>query len=563
MENTLIGPINSQMPLPHTATVKEIELTLATDISSGLTADEANKRLIIYGRNELQEPTSYNPLIILLAQFKNALTALLFAAALISFLFDDYPESVAILMVILINAFIGFILEFQAHRSMKALKKLEKKWAKVFRDGQLMIIESCLVVPGDILFVEAGDVASADGRIVESVQLEVNQSMLTGESVPVSKNKYPLQADIILAEQDNMFFKGTSATNGNGRVLVTSTGMNTEIGKISEMISGTKKEDIPLNIKLNRLSYRLIWFTLGLIVIFITVGYISGKELYSMIETALALAVAAIPEGLPIVATIALAKGMFKMAKHKVLVKKLAAVETLGETDLIMTDKTGTLTENKLEVHRLSFISHNDDFLVENGQILPAQEDPSMYRLLQVAALCNNGSIRNSEDGIGDPLEIALLRFVFKQNAPLFNTLCQYERYYEKVFDSESRIMITGHMIENHRHFISIKGGPSEVLEKCTMFLVDGEEVSFGENEIKEWKGKIDYLAADGLKVLGFGYKQPADKTVDHLSGFTFIGLIGFLDPPRAEVPMALAQCHEAGIKVVMVTGDHAETAKA
>lgn len=551
------------MSPPHTAQIEEIVSALSTDISFGLTAEEARKRLKIYGRNELREPESNNPLLILIAQFKNPLAALLLAAAFISFTFNDYPEFVAILIVILINALMGFILELQAHRSMRALKRLEKKWVKVFRNGQLMILESGLVVPGDILFIEAGDVASADGRIVESTQLEVNQSMLTGESLPVPKNKYLLKSDTILAERANMFYKGTSATRGNCKLLVIGTGMNTEMGKISDLLEVTEKVEVPLTAKLNRLSYRLVWFTLCLIFIVIAIGYITGKELYLMVETALALAVAAIPEGLPIVATIALAKGMFKMAKHKVLVKKLAAVETLGGTDLIMTDKTGTLTENKLEVHRLSLGKSDNDYLVEGGRVRSEYESMSMQRLLQVAALCNNGSIQGSEDGVGDPLETALLRFVSKQNISLFNVISQYKRYYEKVFDSESRIMITGHFMPNNHYFLSIKGGPVEVLDKCTKLLENKIERELGENEISLWKEKIDRLASEGLKILGFGFKLTDSEPEEHVSSFTFIGLVGLIDPPKVEVPDAVSKCHEAGIKVVMVTGDHSETAKA
>lgn len=550
------------MQSPHSVSTDELIQSLTTDRKLGLTNEEADKRLIQYGRNILREHKEQNPFILFLSQFKNSLTALLFAAAVISFFFKDIPETIAIALVILINACIGFILEFQAHRSMRALRSLEKKFSKVIREGKLKAIESSLVVPGDVLFIEAGDLASADGRIIDATQLEVNQSLLTGESIPVPKNNTIMPEETILAEQQNMFFKGTAATSGNARVLVTGTGMNTQMGEISEMMAGAQKDEIPLNKKLNALSHKLIWLTLVFITVFVGVGYVTGKELYLMIETALALAVAAIPEGLPIVATIALAKGMFKMARHQVLVKKLAAVETLGGTDLILTDKTGTLTENKLEVHRLSFPEINRDFQVSNdSEVVVSEDQLSMKNMLSVASLCNNASLDGSSDGVGDPLETALLRFVLKQDAEFFHSINQWQRYYEKAFDSESRIMVTGHAM-GHQYFMAMKGSPVEVMASCATILVHGEKLVFDEEEKNGWTKRVGEMAEEGLKVLGFGYKESKEKIEASEADFTFIGLVAFIDPPRPEVPMAIKKCHEAGIKVVMVTGDHAKTAR-
>ncbi len=547
---------------PHSTPVEKLLQFFATDNLTGLSTQEAKKRLKTYGRNELNEHLEESPFLLFLSQFKNSLTALLFAAAIVSFFFGDIPETVAILLVILINACIGFILEFQAHRSMRSLRKLQKKFTKVIRDGKLTSIETTFIVPGDLIFIESGDVAGADGRIIESSQLEVSQALLTGESLPVSKNNLLVPTDAIIAEQHNMFFKGTAATRGNARILVTGTGMKTQMGEISELIDESQKDEIPLNKKLNALSHKLIWLTLIFILAFVSIGYFTGKDLYLMVETALALAVAAIPEGLPIVATIALAKGMFKMAKHHVLVKKLAAVETLGETDLIMTDKTGTLTENKLEVQKISFLASNLDLHETDHAELRAEDKLEMARLLKVAVYCNNASIQDSLEGVGDPLETALLRFVSNQDKTILNNINKWVRYYEKPFDSESRIMITGNELENN-FFLSMKGDPVEVLTQCNKVLANDQELNLDSDERKSWLKKINQLAAEGLKVLGFAYNKSEERIENIASDFVFIGLVAFIDPPRLEVPKAIGKCHAAGVKVVMVTGDHSETAKA
>lgn len=532
----------------HTLNVAESLGSLKSAIK-GLSMHEVLHRLKVYGHNEIPETKENSRFKILIGQFKNSIVLLLFAAAFISFLFKDYTECLAILAVILINAIIGYILESQAMRSMEALKKLDKVFARVMREGQVKEIDAREIVPGDILLLEAGDIVPADARLLELAHLETNESTLTGESVPVSKNaKTQLESDTVLADRINMVFKGTSVNRGNAKALVVATGSYTEMGHISAMVAKAEKEEIPLNKKLDIFSKKLIWLTILIIIPFVVVGLIRGNEMYLMIETAIALAVAAIPEGLPIVATISLARGMLKLSGSNVIVKKLAAVETLGETDIIMTDKTGTLTENKLKTE----------------VVLLTADDPgtlSLENFIKVAVLCNNASF-NDGVGIGDPVETALLTYVNQHDKNALQTLASWIEVDEKPFDSEKRYMATLHE-NNNKYFASVKGSTTEVLELCQSIDRNGETLPFKDEERNYWVDKTSELAGKGYKVLAFAYRKLEEEKSDYYHDLVFVGLAGFLDPPRKDVKASIQQCHEAGIKIIMVTGDHQETARA
>lgn len=523
---------------------------LNTNPEQGLTEQEAKHRLAETGPNELHKRRPYRPWLIFLNQFRNSIVFLLLAAATISFFFGDFIEMVAILLVILINAIIGFILEIQAHRSMEALRSMDQHTTRVIRDGEMVMKVIREIVPGDILYAEAGDLIAADARIVRSTHLEVNESLLTGESVPVSKSERDLPEAKTVADQENMLFRGTSVTRGNATAMVIHTGMTTEIGKISEMVFEADKEEVPLNRKLERLSRKLIWLTLAIIVLFVLVGLWTGKDLYTMIETGIALAVAAIPEGLPIVATIALARGMLRMARQKVLVKKMAAVETLGETDLIMTDKTGTLTENRLEVKMVVLPG-------PYGKPLPAGDDAvqNADHLIQVAVLCNNARLDPEGKGVGDPLEVALLEYAQTVRPEWTEHLRAWERTGEQPFESESRIMITRSR-HGEKEWLAMKGSPAEVMERSEKIHSEEASHSFSSDLKEHWAVETRRMAAEGFKVLAFAWATQDQE-------FIFAGLIGFSDPPREDVKEAIATCHQAGIDVVMVTGDHPETARA
>jgi Ca2+-transporting ATPase len=548
----------------------EVISQLASDSINGLFSAEVIERRKKYGLNLLHEPDEKGVISILLSQFNNLIGYLLLTAAVISFFFNDVTNGFAILVVILINAAIGFGMEYQAVSSMAALKKLDKVFVKVRRDGQLAEILSEEIVPGDILFLEAGDLVPADARLFSVSQMEVNESSLTGESVPVIKITDALPERSILAERKNMVYKGTAVTKGNGKAIVAATGMNTEFGKIAAMVNKAEKEEIPLNIKLHAFSKKLIVFTLLIVLLIAIIGLIKGRELFLMIETAISLAVAAIPEGLPIVATIALARGMLRLAKHNVIVKKLSAVETLGSTNVIFTDKTGTLTQNRLEVNTICIPGKKIEIKWDevNKSVsyhplsLNEQEYENLLKLLNVAALCNNASFTDSEISVGDPLEIALLKLgEYHKTGFLEETYKNFPRIFEQPFDSETKIMGTIHESEEKK-LVAVKGAAEEVI-KCSSFIREGEEVkAFSEDEKKKWLQLTNELAGKGLRVLAFGYKDQIVSLENFINELTFAGLAGFLDLPREEVPQALQECKEAGIRVVMVTGDHTETAR-
>ena len=511
----------------------------------GLTFEEVQKRLEQYGTNETLKPRKTSRLKLLLNQFRSSIVILLFVAALISMLFGDYIESLAIMSVIFLNAIIGYTLDSQAIKSMEALKRLDKTYATVIREGMSIKIESLNIVPGDIISIEAGDVVPSDARLLQSSYLQIDESTLTGESLPIDKSANALLDDhCVLADRINMVYKGTFVNGGNARALVTATGASTELGAIGRMVEEAEDSEIPLNKRLNTFSNKLIWLTIALIAIFVGIGIARSYELYLVLETAIALAVAAIPEGLPIVATISLAKGVMKMSKSNVIVKRLAALEALGETDLILTDKTGTLTENQLCVDEVQLANNNKD---------------AIKHFIKVAVLCNNASINKYGRYLGDPVETALLNYVQENYADEVHEIGNWwKRVEEKPFDSASKYMVTLSRREDNQYLTTVKGSPKDVLSRCDNQF-HSDTTSLEPLDKVEWEEAIEQIAKKGLKVLGFAYR---DQETDAMSTnhLTFIGLVGFLDPPRLEASMAIAQCQSAGIKVVMVTGDHPST---
>jgi len=547
----------------------KIEQVIAELDSSqtGITDEEAVKRKSKYGPNTIRSQEERSLWSILFAQLKSPVVYLLVAATVVSFSFGDFTEGFAILVVIVINTAIAFIMEKQALQSMQALKKLDKVMAKVIRNGDMKEVLSEELVPGDVLFAEAGDVISADARLIEATQLEVDESALTGESLPVGKNTTALEENTPLAERDNMLYKGTAITRGNGKAIVVATAMKTELGKISEMVQTAQSEEIPLNKKLETFSRKLIWIVVIIALPLSLVGVFGNRDLYLMVEIAIALAVAAIPEGLPIVATIALARGMLRLSKHKVIVKKLAAVETLGETNVIFTDKTGTLTENKLEVDTIAVPNEmmevkwdgDKSSLQISSEEKPAQE--SIDRLLEVAVLCNNATY-SKQSVVGDPLEVALLKFVSGYSKNLTTDIKdKTQRVKEQPFDSDSKVMATLDD-KDGQYLVSAKGATDELFKLCSHIFIEGQETSISDEHHAYWKKKTDEIASQGLKALAFAYRKLDGEKEKWLSDLVFIGLVGFLDPARADVPDAISACKRAGIKVIMVTGDHPETAR-
>ena len=444
----------------HTIPINQFITQLASDKENGLLSDEATKRLQKFGSNVIQADKGKSPLRILLEQFNSLMVWLLLFAAGLSFWFQEYLDATAILLVILINAVVGFWMELQALRSMNALKKMASVPSKVFRDGKLIEIPSEELVPGDVLFLEAGDIITADARIIQAAQLSVNEASLTGEAMPVEKKETELPEKTPLAERTNMLHKGTYVTNGNAKALVTATGMQTELGKIAHLVQSAKQSATPLEKKLQVFSRKLIYITIILVVLIFVVGLLTHGDYVEMLETAIALAVAAIPEGLPIVATLALAQGMMKMAKHKIIVKKLAAVETLGGTTIICTDKTGTLTQNKIEV----------------SEVIPVDiaSEKNKELLTRIGMLCNTASVEINNNGvneIGDPLETGLLKYAYKQGVLKEQVEKIFPKIHEVPFSSETKMMATLH--KNGNGFtVFAKGAAEELLNQCT-FIVD------------------------------------------------------------------------------------------
>ena len=565
-----MGEIGYTFSQPHTKEVAATTAFLASHPEKGLTGSEVVRRQKQYGKNVIDVKTEESLFKIIINQLKSPLVWILFVAGSLAFFFDEWLEGIAIFIVIVFNSVLGFFMEWQALRSMEALRKLSQHSAKVIREGTLQIIPVSEMVPGDISFLEAGDIVGADGRIIEEHNLGVSEAALTGESVPVSKQTQILSQETILADQSNMLFKGTTIVRGTGKSIVIGTGKRTQIGLIAQLTQKAKKESTPLDKKLKALSQKLIWLTLILSIIITGLGIIQGRDLFLMIETAIALSIAAIPEGLPIVATIALGRGMLRLAHNQVIVKKLSSVETLGETQIIFTDKTGTLTENLLRpeiVHfefgggHLRFSERSWEFNDPTHNTL--RNTFAFTQICKVASLCNNASLGNSVNDqiVGDPIEIALLEFTYGAGHDPNQFRNSFSRIEEIPFDSDTKMMATlhhqPHCVEN---LVCVKGALEVVLNESDYILTETGKKAFTNKAT--WIEKGERLSAAGQRLLGFAYSEVDSISKSFGDHLVFIGIIGFLDPPRKDIKASIQTCHSAGIRVIMVTGDHPETAK-
>ncbi|MBU0944842.1 MAG: HAD-IC family P-type ATPase [Proteobacteria bacterium] len=555
-------------------TVKSLEV----EVSKGLQTEELPKRRQVFGQNMLREVKPKSSFTILINQFRNLIVFFLFAATFVAFMFGDQVEGIAIGMVILINAAIGFVTELKGARSIEALRKLGSVSARIRRNGTISEIPARDLVPGDIVILEGGDVVTADLRIVISSKLQADESVLTGESLPVEKSSDVLPEKISLAERANLLFKGTALTRGSGEAVVIATGMQTELGKISSLVEQTREEETPLEKRLNQLANKLIWVSLAVAVVVGTSGIIAGRDLVLMIETGIALAVASIPEGLPIVATIALARGVWRMAKRNALIKKLAAVETLGATSIICTDKTGTLTENRLTAVEFVLDSGKilidvtaDDskniFITDGGTSLLPHENLPLQAAIEVSVLCNNASLSDSRHGdedkaVGDPLEIAFLTMASKAGFNQAETVSKYPEEKEVAFDSDIKMMATYHRIESGFR-VAVKGAPESILAGCDSVLATDGDQKLTEDIRKEWMAHNESMASRGLRVLALAEKDTQDIDIVPYQHLRLIGLVGLMDPPREDVREAIKLCRDAGIRVIMATGDQAVTARA
>ena len=546
--------------------VEEVKQQFKVDEKQGLSDEQATQNRQTYGTNELAAKKKKSLFVKFLEQFKDFMIIILIIAAIVSGIVGYYEgegitDSIIILIVVIVNAIIGVAQESKAEKSLEALQKLSSHVAKVIRNGNVTVIPARELVPGDIVLLDTGDYVPADLRIIEAINLKSQEASLTGESVPVDKNVDAiLNEKVNLGDRTNMLFSSSLITYGRGKGIVVETGMNTEVGKIAGMINQAEDTQTPLGKKLNKLGKVLGIAAIVICVIIFLIGLLYGKNPIDMFMTAVSLAVAAIPEGLAAVSTIVLAIGVQRMVKKHAIVKKLPAVETLGSTTVICSDKTGTLTQNKMTVKK---IFYNNE-LVNIEDIDTNNTTEELEKLVYISMFCNDTKVASDKTLTGDPTETALIDMGFHLD---FNPaiLEQYPRIKELPFDSERKLMTTVHKLGN-KYAVYTKGGVDELLAKCNSYKIKGEI----KQDIKDYKKEIDKqneeMAKNALRVLAMAYKEidhePTDeemKTIE--SSLTYVGMVGMIDPPREEVKDAVAKCKRAGIKTVMITGDHKITA--
>ncbi|MDH4126233.1 MAG: cation-transporting P-type ATPase [Gammaproteobacteria bacterium] len=560
---------------PWALPAAELLEALQVKVETGLPESEIRARQLRYGPNELCSTARRHSWSILADQLKSVIVLLLVAASAVSLLFGDTAEGIAILAVVIINSAIGFATERHAIRSMEALRKLGRVETVVRREGRVAHLPAEQLVPGDIVLLEGGDIVTADLRIIEGSGFQADESTLTGESIPVAKQPDPLSSAIPLVERSNMFFKGSAVTRGTGTAVVVATGLDTELGKISRLVTATKSQITPLEHRLNALAARLIRAVLVIAVLVAVAGAFKGQDAVLAIEVAIALAVAAIPEGLPIVATIALARGMWRMSKRHALISRLSAVETLGAANIILTDKTGTLTENRMTVTSLHLgeatVSvegtglETSGIFRRNGEVISPAEFERIDEMLTMAALCcyaelNVGNTGEAES-IGDPTEIALLVAAAKRKLFRNELLRTMPRVREESFDTQTKSMATFHQCESGL-CVAVKGAPEAILEYCTEVRTASGTTEMSEEVRAAWLKRAASYGDQGLRTLAIASREAQDATEMPYRDLTLLGLVAMEDPPRHGVKAAIDRCRNAGISVVMVTGDHAATAR-
>ncbi len=545
-----------QAPLdqPHALAADAVASGLKVDPGQGLSGNEALARRARVGPNELATVKARSALSILIHQFKSFMVGLLAVAVVVSAAFGQEVEAAAILAVIVINGALGFTIELRAVRSVEALRRLGSAHAIVRRDAAAQRVPAAELVPGDIVILEAGDIITADLRLLEAAKLQVDESTFTGESLPVEKTVEAVAADARLTERRCLLFKGTAITRGTALAVVVATGMATELGRISKLVTEAEDEATPLEQRLNKLGQGFVWITIGLCAVVLVSGLVAGTPLLELLQTLIALAVATVPEGLPIVATIALARGVQRMAKHQALVRRLSAVETLGATSVLCTDKTGTLTENRMTVVELQ-TAPDATFALEGDAYRGEGDRDRLRAALRALVLCNNASLGGDgeldDGGVGDPMEVALLLAGRREGLDRVALLAQAPELKEVAFDSETRRMATIHP-DGEQVYVAVKGAPETVLPACT---------AIDEAARAAWREAADAMAARGLRVLAVASRQGADLDVDPFHGLDPLALVGLMDPPRSDVVDVLVGCRSAGVRVVMVTGDHPGTA--
>jgi Ca2+-transporting ATPase len=561
---------------------EDVEKQVNTNYEKGLSPKEVKNRLQKFGLNELQEAEKPNMFLLFLAQFKDFMVLVLLAATLISGLLGEYIDAIAIIAIIIINGFLGFFQERKAEKSLDALKELSAPQVMVKRDSNWIKIASSELVVGDIVKFASGDRISADIRILNATSLEIEESALTGESLPVQKRTESISGqDIGLGDQENMAFMGTMVTRGSGVGVVVATGMNTAMGQIADLLQSAETMITPLQRKLEQLGKILITVALFLTAIVVLLGVLQGHDLYSMFLAGVSLAVAAIPEGLPAIVTVALSLGVQRMIKNNAIVRKLPAVETLGCASVICSDKTGTMTQNKMTVTHLwsggktwnvSGTGYEPEGRFYDGEeVIQPKDVKSLHQLLTFGLLCNNAEIRQKKKDFvldGDPTEGALV--VSAMKAGLTRKLLEEQFVIEKEFpfDSNRKMMSVIVRDPNGKRFVVTKGAPDVLIQNSESILWDHKQQFLSTRLKDEVEGAIEHLGAQALRTIAVAFKAlgPSETVyneIDAEKNLIFIGLQGMIDPPRPEVKLAVKECKDAGIRTVMITGDHIITAKA
>ena len=547
---------------------EDVEKELNTNLENGLTTEEIQKRREKYGLNELKAKKKKSLIQKFLEQFKDFSIIVLIIAAIVSGAVgiaegDGITDTIIILIVVIVNAIIGVTQEAKAEKSLEALQKLTDHASKVIRDGAITVVPAKELVPGDIVVLDTGDYIPADLRIIEAVNLKSQESSLTGESVPVEKNAEVIEeTEIGIGDRLNMLFSSSLVTYGRGKGIVVETGMTTEVGKIAGMLDATEEQTTPLQNKLNKLGKTLGTVALAICVFIFIIGLIQGKEPIHMFMTAVSLAVAAIPEGLVAVSTIVLAIGVQKMVKKNAIVKRLPAVETLGSATVICSDKTGTLTQNKMTVEKIFW----NDATRDASNILEDEIDEELKKLLYANMLCNDTKISNDGTLTGDPTETALVDMAFKLDFDP-SIYDQMPRVEEIPFDSDRKLMTTVNKV-GEKYIVYTKGGIDELLKRCSSYEIGGQIYEELENYVNKIRQENEKMAKEALRVLGCAYKEidhiPTKEEMQNIENdLTFIGMVGMIDPAREEAKKAVEKCKTAGIKTVMITGDHKITATA
>ena len=546
---------------PHNTPQEDLLKELRTSLEAGLSSQEAQQRLGQYGENKLAEKKKKTNLQRFLEQFKDAMIIILLLAAAVSFVVAcfghdpmEFFEPLLILLIVVLNAVLGMVQEAKAEKALDALKSMSAPHARVLRDGKEQVIDAAQLVPGDVIRLEAGDFIPADARLLKSVSLKSEESALTGESVPSEKDAAALvEEKAPLGDRSNMVFSGCSVTYGTATAVVTGTGMNTEMGKIAGLLEGEEEGQTPLQQKLAQLGKYLGFVALAACAVIFVVGLVNGINVLEIFMTAVSLAVSAIPEGLPAIVTIVLAIGVQRMVRKNALIRRLPAVETLGSASVICSDKTGTLTQNRMTLVKL-WVNGEPEL-----ETVSASNTPTARELLRYGALCCDGSVVYKEDGteqhIGDPTETSILVAAHKNGMEQDELNRQYPRLAELPFDSDRKLMTSVNQIDGKIVAI-VKGAFDMMAARC----VSGN--------LEAAKEKNDEMSRGALRVLAVGYKileeVPENPTSEELeNGLTLLGLVGMIDPPRPEAKAAVATCRQAGIKPVMITGDHVVTASA